>query len=74
MTDAPAAPAFGVPNVGAGPDPCSLWALAPEYECLVFYFMRDHECPACRRQTQRTRDRVDGFRARESDRPRAART
>ena len=66
MTDAPVAPGFEAPNVGAGPDPCSLSALAREYDFLALYFMRDHECPACRKQVQRTRDRVDGFRARDA--------
>ena len=66
MTDAPVAPAFEAPNVGGGPDPCSLSALAREYDFLAFYFMRDHECSACRTQAQRTRDRVDGFRARDA--------
>ena len=66
MTDAPAAPPFEAPNVGSGPDPCSLSALAREYDFLAVYFMRDHECPACRDQVRRTRDRLDGFRARDA--------
>lgn len=66
MTDASVAPAFEVPNVGDGQDPCSLSALAREYDFLVPYFMRDHECPECREQVRRTRDRYDGFRARDA--------
>jgi len=66
MTDAPVAPAFEAPNVGSGPNPCSLSALASEYAFVAFYFMRDHECTACRTQVRRTRDRLDGFRARDA--------
>lgn len=66
MTDAPVAPAFETANVGAGPDPCSLSALAREYAFVALYFMRDHECSACRTQVRRTRDRLDGFRARDA--------
>jgi peroxiredoxin Q/BCP len=63
MTDAPA-PAFEVPNAGAGPDPCSLSALAADYEFVVPYFQRDYGCTDCRKQVRQTRDRYDGFRAR----------
>lgn len=65
MTDAPA-PAFEVSNAGAGPDPCSLSALASDYEFVVPYFQRDYECTECRKQVRRTRDRYDSFRARDA--------
>jgi len=63
MTDAPA-PAFELPNAGAGPDPCSLAALAADYEFVVPYFQRDYECTDCRKQVRQVRDRYDSFRAR----------
>jgi peroxiredoxin Q/BCP len=65
MTDAPA-PAFELPNAGAGPDPCSLSALVADYEFVVPYFQRDHDCTECRKQVRQTRDRYDGFRARDA--------
>ena len=65
MTDAPA-PAFELGNAGPGPDPCSLSALADGGEFVVLYFQRDHECTDCRTQVRQTRDRYDGFRARDA--------
>ncbi|MEF8852989.1 MAG: redoxin domain-containing protein [Haloarculaceae archaeon] len=66
MTDVPVAPEFEAPNVGSGPDPCSLSALAREFEFVALYFMRDHGRTECRQQVRRTRDRYDGFRARDT--------
>jgi len=60
------APSFELPNVGPGPDPCSLSALASGSEFLVCFFHRDSECAECRTQAKRVRDRYDAFRARDA--------
>ena len=60
------APEFELPNVGPGPDPCSLSALARDYDFLVLFFQRDHHCTNCRRQVKAVRDRYDAFRARDA--------
>lgn len=66
MSDAAVAPAFELPNVGPGPDPCTLRALAREYEFVVIFFQRDRHCTNCRRQVKQVRDRYDAFRARDA--------
>lgn len=66
MSDASVAPEFELPNVGPGPDPCSLRRLARDYEFVVLYFQRDHHCTNCRRQVKQVRDRYDAFRARDA--------
>lgn len=66
MSDRPVAPSFELPNVGPGPDPCSLSALASGSEFVVCYFHRGHDCTECRKQAKRVRDRYDGFRARDA--------
>ncbi|MFB6088040.1 MAG: peroxiredoxin family protein [Haloarculaceae archaeon] len=66
MTDQRAAPSFALPNVGPGPDPCSLSDLADD-EFVVVYLQRDHYCTNCRKQVQSVADRYDEFRERDAE-------
>ena len=63
MSDAPVLelPGVALPNVGPGPDPCSLTALAADHDALVVLLQRDHHCTNCRRQVQQVADRYDEF-------------
>jgi peroxiredoxin Q/BCP len=56
-------PAVELPNVGPGPDPCSLRALADDHDALVVLLQRDHHCTNCREQVQTVAERYDDFRA-----------
>ncbi|WP_340099531.1 peroxiredoxin family protein [Salinibaculum salinum] len=58
---------FSLPNVGPGPDPCSLADLATEYDFVVVYLQRDHLCTNCRKQVQTIKDRYDKFRDRDTE-------
>jgi peroxiredoxin Q/BCP len=62
-----APPAFELPNVGSGPDPCSLSALAAEYDFVVLFFQRDHHCTMCRKQVRQVREDVESYRARDAE-------
>lgn len=57
-------PAFELANVGPGPDPLSLSALAAEHDYVVLLFQRDHYCTNCRQQVQAVADRYGAFRER----------
>ena len=63
---AQAPPAFELPNVGPGPDPCSLSELAAEHDFLVVFFQRDHHCTNCRKQVQGIKDRIESYRDRDA--------
>jgi peroxiredoxin Q/BCP len=60
----PAALSFELPNVGPGPDPLTLAAVAEEYEFLVVLLQRDHYCTNCRDQVKQVGDRYAAFRDR----------
>lgn len=57
-------PAFELANVGPGPDPLSLSALAADNDFVVLLFQRDHYCTNCRKQVQAVADRYEAFRER----------
>lgn len=57
---------FELPNVGPGPDPCSLEALAANESFVVLLFHHDHECHDCRAQAKRAGDRYQALRARDA--------
>ncbi|MDY6817604.1 MAG: redoxin domain-containing protein [Halobacteriales archaeon] len=57
---------FELRNVGAGPDPLSLSALATEYDFAVLLLQRDHYCTNCRKQVQSVADRYEEFRERDA--------
>jgi len=59
--ESPVAPAFELANVGPGPDPCSLSALADEHDVVLALFQRDHRCIKCREQVQAVADRYGVF-------------
>lgn len=58
---------FELPNVGPGPDPLSLAALATDHDFAVLLFQRDYYCTNCREQIQLFADRYDDFRDRETE-------
>ncbi|MEF8784844.1 MAG: redoxin domain-containing protein [Haloarculaceae archaeon] len=58
---------FSLPNVGPGPDPCSLADLATDNEFVVVYLQRDHLCTNCRKQVQTINDRYEEFRDRDTE-------
>jgi len=55
---------FELPNVGAGPDPLSLSAVAGRNEFVLLLFQRDYHCTNCRSQVQTVNDRYAEFRER----------
>jgi len=59
--DAVALPDVALANVGPGPDPCSLAALAADHDALVVLLQRDHHCTNCRKQVQQVAERYDDF-------------
>jgi peroxiredoxin Q/BCP len=61
------APAFELDNVGAGPDPLSLSALAGDNEFVLLLFQRDYHCGNCRKQVQVFADWYDDFQDRETE-------
>jgi peroxiredoxin Q/BCP len=52
---------FSLPNVGPGPDPCSLDDLAAANEFVVLLFQRDYYCVNCRKQVQSVEKRYSEF-------------
>lgn len=66
MSDQPVAPDFELPNVGPGPDPCSLAALTADNDFLVLYFQRDHLCTNCRKQVKDVKERFESFQSRDA--------
>lgn len=67
MTGARPLPEITLPNVGPGPDPCSLHDLARDRAFLVVFLQRDHYCTNCRAQVQDVRDRYAEFRDRDAE-------
>lgn len=57
---------FELPNVGPGPDPCSLATLAENEAFVVLCFHHDHDCADCRSQAKRAGERYAAFRARDA--------
>lgn len=53
-----------LPNVGPGPSPLSLSALATSNDFVVVFLQRDHFCTNCRNQVQAVADRIEAFRER----------
>jgi peroxiredoxin Q/BCP len=45
-------PEFELPNVGVGPDPLSLDAIAARVDFAALLLLRDYHCPKCKRQVQ----------------------
>lgn len=58
---------FSLPNVGPGPDPCSLSELASENESVAVYLQRDHLCTNCRSQVQTLAEQYEKFRDRNTE-------
>ncbi|WP_439028191.1 peroxiredoxin family protein [Haloarchaeobius sp. DT45] len=58
---------FSLPNVGPGPDPCSLGDLAADNDFVLLLFQRDYHCINCRKQVQQVKARYDEFRARNTE-------
>jgi len=58
---------FSLPNVGPGPDPLSLSALAADNDFVVLLFQRDEYCTNCRKQVRAVKDRYDDFRQRRAE-------
>jgi peroxiredoxin Q/BCP len=56
-----ALPTVELANVGPGPDPCSLPALADDHDALVVLLQRDHHCTNCRSQVQQVAERYPAF-------------
>ena len=50
-----------LPNVGPGPSPLSLAALAKSNDFVVVFLQRDHFCTNCRRQVQDVAERAAEF-------------
>jgi len=63
----PTAPAFELANVGPGPDPCSLSALASEHAFVLVLLQRDHYCTNCRQQVQQVASRYHEFASRDAE-------
>jgi peroxiredoxin Q/BCP len=64
MNEHPVAPDFELPNVGPGPDRCSLSSLAVEHDVLALFFQRAHDCPHCRKQIRQAATRYESYAAR----------
>lgn len=60
-------PEFELPNAGAGPDPCSLDALAATNAFVLLLFQRSPHCTNCKRQVQVFADYYDDFRGRNTE-------
>ncbi|MCT9095032.1 peroxiredoxin [Haloarchaeobius sp. HME9146] len=58
---------FSLPNVGPGPDPCSLASLAADHDFVLLLFQRDYHCINCRKQVQQVKSRYDEFTARNTE-------
>jgi len=63
MEDPPAA----LPNVGPGPDPCSVPDLAADNDAVLLLLQRDDRCVNCREQVQAVADRYDEFERRDCE-------
>ncbi|WP_123536064.1 redoxin domain-containing protein [Halosimplex salinum] len=66
MSGSQPAPEFELPNVGPGPDPCSLATLADRESFVVLFFHHDDDCPECRSQAKRAGERFSALRARDA--------
>jgi peroxiredoxin Q/BCP len=66
MSGSQPAPEFELPNVGAGPDPCSLATLAGTESFVVLLFHHDDECHDCRAQAKKAGERYAALRARDA--------
>lgn len=53
-----------LPNVGPGPDPCSIPDLAADHDAVLLTLQRDDNCINCRKQVQALAERYDEFRER----------
>jgi len=58
---------FSLPNVGPGPDPLSLSALASDHDFALLLFQRDHYCTNCRKQVQTVAGRYAEFARRDAE-------
>jgi peroxiredoxin Q/BCP len=58
---------FELPNVGAGPNPLSLAAVAEANEFVLLLFQRDYHCTNCRSQVQAVNDHYAEFRERRTE-------
>ncbi|WP_435320094.1 peroxiredoxin family protein [Haloarchaeobius sp. TZWSO28] len=58
---------FSLPNVGPGPDPCSLASLATDHDFVLLLFQRDYHCINCRKQVQQVKSRYEEFAARNTE-------
>jgi len=58
---------FELANVGTGPDPLALSAVAADNEFVLLLFQRDHLCTNCRNQVQAVAERYDEFRGRDAE-------
>ena len=67
MSESRPAVSFSLPNVGPGPDPCSLSALAEDNDFVAVYLQRDHLCTNCRKQVQTLGERHADFRDRNTE-------
>lgn len=54
-------------NVGPGPDPVTLSALAEDHDFVVLFLQRDQYCTNCRKQVRQIRDRYDEFEQRDAE-------
>lgn len=66
MSGSQPAPEFELPNVGPGPDPCTLSALAAGESFVVLLFQHDRDCAECRSQAKRAGERFQALRARDA--------
>lgn len=62
-----AIPEFELDNVGPGPDPCSLDALAATNAFVLLLFQRSPKCTNCKKQVQVFADYYDDFRSRNTE-------
>lgn len=58
---------FELTNVGSGPDPLSLSALANEQDFILLLFQRDFYCTNCREQIQTVAKRYEQFQERNTE-------
>lgn len=60
-------PEFDLDNVGPGPDPCSLSALAEDHAFVLLLFQRSPKCTNCKKQVQAFADRYEEFERRDTE-------
>jgi peroxiredoxin Q/BCP len=58
---------FELQNVGTGPNPLSLAAIATDNEFVLLLFQRDYHCTNCRKQVQAVAEMYDQFRERNTE-------